>query len=60
VVFYIVIDLMKMLGSEEVVREIERMGKGKSYFDQICAFVVEVKNVEVLLFGECSAVMVSV
>lgn len=53
------IDLMKTPGSEEAAREIERMGKGKSYFDQIRALVAEVKNAEASLLGERSAAMAS-
>ena len=53
------IDLMKTPGSEEAAREIERMGKGKSYFDQIRALVAEVKDAEASLLDDRSEAMAS-
>ena len=53
------IDLMKKPGSEEAAREIERAGKGKSYFDQIRSLVAEFKAAEASLLGSRSEAMAS-
>jgi methyl-accepting chemotaxis protein len=53
------IDLMKIPGSGEAARNIERSGRGKQNFDQIRALVSEVKAAESSLLDERSAAMAS-
>lgn len=53
------IDLMKSPGLEETARDLERTGKGKTYFDQIRALVAELKDAEASLLGARSQAMAS-
>lgn len=51
------IDLMARTESQEAARDIERMGKGKVYFDQIRALVADTKTAEASLLKARSEAM---